>query len=50
MGMKIFQQEQIARAVELGIGIQNPDQIGIVTEDAVSKKYSDTLRSILLVG
>jgi uncharacterized protein (DUF362 family) len=50
MGMKIFQQEQIARAVELGIGIQSPDQIEIVAEDAVSKKYSDTLRSILLVG
>jgi uncharacterized protein (DUF362 family) len=50
METKVFQQEQIARAVELGIGIQSPDQIDLVSEDAVSKKYAETLRRILLVG
>lgn len=50
MEKKIFEQEQIARAVELGLGISNPGDIEIITEDAVSKKYADRLKGILLNG
>ena len=50
MGKKIFQQEQIARAVELRLGIQSPDQIEIITGDSDSKKYAETLIRILLAG
>jgi uncharacterized protein (DUF362 family) len=50
MEKKIFEQEQVARAVELGIGIKSPEQIEIVTEDAESKKYADRFTEILLNG
>lgn len=50
MEKKIFEQEQIARAVELGLGIHGPEDIEIITEDAVSKKYADRLKGILLNG
>lgn len=52
MARKIFEQEQIARAAELGIGITSPDEIEIVTDpnDAVSKKYAERLMGILLKG
>jgi uncharacterized protein (DUF362 family) len=48
MGKKIVQQEQIARAVELRLGIQSPDQIEIITGDTDSRKYAETLTRILL--
>ncbi len=35
----IFEQEQIARAVELGLGVNSPDQIQLVTDDAESEAY-----------
>ncbi len=50
MGKKIFEQEQIQRAVELGLGIASPDQIEFVTDDADSKAYADKLKSILAQG
>jgi uncharacterized protein (DUF362 family) len=50
MNSKIFDQEQIARAVELGLGIAGPEDIEIVTGDAESKKYADKLNDILLKG
>jgi uncharacterized protein (DUF362 family) len=50
MSRGIFQQEQIARAVELKLGVTSPDQIEIVTADAESRAYADTLRSILARG
>ncbi len=50
MGTKIFEQEQIQRAVELGLGVSRPDQIEIVTADAESRAYADTLKSILAQG
>jgi uncharacterized protein (DUF362 family) len=46
----IFQQEQIARAVELKLGVAGPDQIDIVTADADSRACADTLRTILAAG
>lgn len=50
MGKKIFKQEQIARAVELGLGITNPEEIEIIAGDVESKKYAEKLKGILLSG
>jgi uncharacterized protein (DUF362 family) len=50
MGRGIFQQEQIARAVELGLGATGPDAIEIVTADAESRAVADGLRKILAQG
>jgi len=50
MGKKIFEQEQIARAVELRLGISSPEEIEIIADDSESKKYSEKLKGILLNG
>ncbi|MDP2755086.1 MAG: DUF362 domain-containing protein [Nitrospirota bacterium] len=50
MGKKVFEQEQIARAVELGLGITNPAEIEIITDDGESKKYAERVTGILLNG
>ena len=50
MSKRIFEQEQIRRAVELGLGVGKPDQIEIVTGDAESAAYADGLRTILARG
>ena len=50
MEKKIFEQEQIARAVKLGIGIASPDDIEIITGDTESTKYADKLKLILSKG
>lgn len=50
MGRKIFEQEQIARAVELGLGISSPDQIEFLTPDKKSQEYAEKLRKILAQG
>lgn len=47
MQTKIFEQEQIARAVELGLGVASPTEIEIVTDDGASRKYGDKLTGIL---
>ncbi len=44
----IFGLEQIARAAELGIGVDAPERIEIVTDDPESGQYAETLREILL--
>jgi uncharacterized protein (DUF362 family) len=44
---KIFEQEQIARAVELGLGITGPNQIELVTNDTDSADYAKKIRAIL---
>lgn len=48
MGKNIFEQEQISRAVELGLGIKKPEDIEIIADDNDSKKYAEKLVSILL--
>ena len=48
MEKKIFEQEQIHRAVELGLGISKPEDIEILTDDDESKKYAERLMKILL--
>lgn len=44
---RIFDLEQIARAVELGLGVASPDRIEFVTEDAESLKFSREIKSVL---
>ncbi|MCH8067937.1 MAG: hypothetical protein IID16_01500 [Candidatus Marinimicrobia bacterium] len=46
----IFEQGQIARAVELGLGVTRPEEIEIVTDDEDSRMYAEQLREILLKG
>ncbi len=50
MSKRIFEQEQIARAVEIGLGVKSPDQIEIVTGDEESRKYAAKLKDILSQG
>jgi len=50
MGRKIFEQEQIQRAAELGIGINSPEFIEFVTPDKASREYAKKIRSILAEG
>lgn len=47
MGRGVFQQEQIARAVELKLGIGSAEDIQIITADAESRDYADRLRAFL---
>lgn len=47
---KIFEQEQIARAAALGLGVDAPDKIEFVTEDAESAAYSEKIKEILQAG
>ncbi len=50
MGNKIFEQEQIARAAELGLGVTGPGDIELISGDDASLRYAERLRSILLKG
>jgi uncharacterized protein (DUF362 family) len=50
MSKNIFEQEQIARAAEIGIGIKTADQIEIVTADEESRNYAGKLKEILALG
>jgi uncharacterized protein (DUF362 family) len=47
---RIFEQEQIKRAVELGLGVTSPDQIQLVTGDPESKALADKIGEILFLG
>jgi uncharacterized protein (DUF362 family) len=44
----IFQQEQIARAVELGLGIDSPEKIRFLTSDTASEAYIEQLSEFLI--
>lgn len=50
MERPIFRQEQIARAVELGLGAAGPQQIELVTADPESRAYAAKLERILRLG
>jgi len=50
MGTPIFQQEQMARAVEVGLGIHGPDEIELISDDAPGRTYAAKLGSILAEG
>ena len=45
---RIFEQEQIARAVELGLGVDAPEKIAFVTGDAESEAYAAEIRDVLI--
>ena len=44
---RIFEQDQIARAIELGLGIKSPDQIQLVTDDPESEALATQVRDTL---
>ncbi|MFX1512250.1 MAG: DUF362 domain-containing protein [Promethearchaeota archaeon] len=44
----IFDQEQIARAVELDLGVKSPREISIIGDDEKSKQHARRLQEILL--
>jgi len=50
MGRKIFEQEQIKRAAELGLGVSSPQQIELATSDETSRLYAEKLKAILAEG
>jgi uncharacterized protein (DUF362 family) len=50
MQKKIFEQRQIARAAELGIGAQSPAEIELVAANERSVKYRNEVNEILLKG
>ncbi len=45
---RVFEQEQLARAVELGLGVSGPEQIELLTDDEASAAYADEIRAMLL--
>jgi uncharacterized protein (DUF362 family) len=50
MGTPIFQQEQMARAVEVGLGIGGPEEIDLVSDDEEGTAYATKLQGILAKG
>jgi uncharacterized protein (DUF362 family) len=46
----IFQQEQISRAVALGLGVSGPGDIELVTADPDSEAYAAQIQEILALG
>ena len=44
----IFQQQQIARAVELGLGVDSPQKIKLVTGDSKSAAFAEKIQKILV--
>jgi uncharacterized protein (DUF362 family) len=50
MNTKIFDQEQIARAAEIGLGAASPSEIEVVVANAESQNYRDRVVEILDKG
>ena len=50
MKRKIFDQEQIARAVELGLGVDSPSRIEIMAGDEKSREFEKQISEILNAG
>jgi uncharacterized protein (DUF362 family) len=46
----VFGQDQIARAVQLGLGVTSPEQIELVTGDAESEAFANRVRAVLLMA
>ena len=44
----IFKQAQLERAASLGLGVDHPNNIDLITDDPDSDSFAETLRSILL--
>lgn len=45
---KIFQQDQIKRAVQLGLGVDKPGKIEFITDDAESATYAAQIQEVLM--
>ncbi len=50
MGRSIFEQEQISRAVELGLGASSASEIDVVAADQESQPYRDRVVEMLMTG
>ena len=50
MRPKVFEQEQIARGVELGLGASSPSEIEVIPADEKSQDYRDRVAEILRGG
>jgi len=50
MKSKIFEQEQIARAAELGLGASSPSDIEVIHVDENSREFGDRVAAILNQG
>jgi uncharacterized protein (DUF362 family) len=50
MGTPIFEQEQMARAVEVGLGVSGPAEIALVSDDETGTAYARMLEAILAKG
>jgi len=50
MNTKIFDQEQISRSVELGLGASSPSEIDLIAADDQSCDYTDRVAGILNQG
>jgi uncharacterized protein (DUF362 family) len=50
MNSKIFEQEQIARAAEIGLGAASPSEIDVVAANTASQNYRDRVVEILNKG
>ncbi len=50
MNTKIFEQEQIVRAVELGLGVSSPAEIDVIPADTKSRDMRDKIMEILRRG
>ncbi len=46
----IFDLDQIARAVDLGLGVEAPDKIEIVTGDPVSGEFAERITDVLMMS
>jgi uncharacterized protein (DUF362 family) len=44
---RVFEQDQIARAVELGIGVKSAEEIEVITGDPLSRDYADKIKIVL---
>ncbi len=45
---RVFEQDQIARAAELGIGVASADEIELVSDDDAGEAYAARIRDILI--
>jgi uncharacterized protein (DUF362 family) len=45
---RIFEQEQLARAAEVGVGVASPDQIDLASDDRAGEAFLSRVRPILL--
>ena len=50
MGTPIFAQEQMARAVEVGLGVSGPAEIELVSDSDEGTAYAETIQGILAQG